>query len=69
MPTEDLHNRFNSHEMSDDTKRKADKVKAAIHELVDVIDIYCPTSREKSLALTRLEECSFWCNASLARNQ
>ena len=69
MVTEDLHARFNSHAMSDETKCKADKVKAAIHELVDIIDIYCPTSREKSLALTHLEECSFWCNASLARNQ
>ena len=69
MVTEDLHTRFNSNEMSDETKRKADKVKSAIHDLVDTIDIYCPESREKSLALTHLEECSFWCNASLVRNQ
>lgn len=28
----------------------------------------CPDSREKSLAMTKLEECSMWANASIARN-
>jgi hypothetical protein len=26
-------------------------------------------SREQSLALTKLEECSFWTNAGIARNE
>ena len=30
---------------------------------------YCPDSREKSLALTKLEEACFWANASIARNE
>ena len=29
----------------------------------------CPNSRELSLALTALEECVFWSNASIARNE
>ncbi|MFB5557631.1 Acb2/Tad1 domain-containing protein [Bacillus cereus] len=33
-----------------------------------VIDGLCPNSREKSLALTKLEEAVFWANASIARN-
>ena len=69
MALEDIHNRFNSHAMSDETKHTGHKVKTAVLSLAEIIDIYCPESREKSLALTHLEECSFWCNASLARNQ
>ena len=30
---------------------------------------YCPDSREKSLAITKLEECVMWANASIARNE
>lgn len=29
----------------------------------------CPNSREKSLAMTHLEEVVFWANASIARNE
>jgi hypothetical protein len=29
----------------------------------------CPSSRERSLALTALEECVMWANASIARNE
>lgn len=29
----------------------------------------CPESRERSLALTRLEESVMWANASIARNE
>lgn len=28
----------------------------------------CPDSREKSLALTKLEECVMWANAAIARH-
>jgi hypothetical protein len=29
----------------------------------------CPPSRERSLALTKLEEAAMWANASIARNE
>ena len=34
-----------------------------------VINDNCPDSREKSLAITKLEECVMWANASIARNE
>ncbi len=38
--------------------------KALAHE----VDAKCPMSREKSLAMTALEEASMWANAAIARN-
>jgi hypothetical protein len=38
-------------------------------ELALLIAESTPQSREQSLALTKLEECSFWANASIARNE
>ena len=29
----------------------------------------CPPSRERSLAMTALEECVMWANAAIARNE
>ena len=37
-------------------------------ELAYLIDELVPDSREKSLAMTKLEECSMWANAGIARN-
>lgn len=37
-------------------------------ELAYLIDTLVPESREKSLAMTKLEECSMWANAGIARN-
>lgn len=37
--------------------------------LATLINDNCPDSREKSLALTKLEECVMWANASIARNE
>ena len=34
-----------------------------------VIESTCPNSREKSLAMTKLEECVMWANAAIARNE
>jgi len=30
---------------------------------------FCPDSRERSLALTKLEEAVSWANAAIARNE
>ena len=34
-----------------------------------MLDEYCPESREKSLAVTKLEEVVFWSNAAIAREE
>lgn len=35
--------------------------------LADLIVIACPASRERSLALTKVEEAVMWANAAIAR--
>jgi len=45
----------------------------SVREMADsafkVIEDMCPGSREKSLAITKLEEAMMWANAAIARNQ
>lgn len=42
-------------------------VRDACRLAAQVIDDACPDGREKSLALTKLEEATFWGNAAIAR--
>ena len=58
--------RFKVHPMDEDRKMHSDKIREEIMNIADVIDIYCPDGREKSLALTKLEECLMWVNKSLS---
>lgn len=44
-------------------------VRRAAKQLAHIIDTRCPDSREKSLALTNLEQTVMWAIASIARNQ
>lgn len=41
-----------------------DRAKALAYDVLGA----CPESRERSLALTKLEECVMWANASIARS-
>jgi hypothetical protein len=36
--------------------------------MATIIENTCPESREKSLAITNLEQAVMWANASIARN-
>ena len=38
-------------------------------DLAYLIEEFCPDSREKSLAITNLEQFVMWANASIARNE
>jgi hypothetical protein len=46
-----------------------DAVRHECKVLANILDDLLPPSREKSLALTKLEETMMWANASIARNQ
>jgi hypothetical protein len=38
-------------------------------EFVERIDKLCPESREKTIAIRKIEESVMWANASIARNK
>jgi len=64
----DLDNRFAYHPpVNDVAVGKHQDIRSAAHQLADVIDDYLPDSREKSLAVTAVEEAMFWANAGIAR--
>lgn len=63
-----IENNFMYHSPKDGQTEKYEKIRAKGIELAHLIDGICPNSREKSLAMTKLEESVMWANASIARN-
>ena len=65
---EDIEHRFKFHAAS--RQEKADEHTSArqgCRELADRLNELCPDGREKSIAITKLEEVMFWANAAIAR--
>lgn len=68
MNTEDINNRFAFHAATTEEKRGAHtSVRQQCRQLADFLNDKLPEGREKSLAVTHLEEVMFWGNAALAR--
>ncbi len=66
---DDLANRFTYHPPKDDQALRYEMIRDRAHGLAEFIDEKCPHSREKSLAITHLEETVMWANAAIARNE
>ena len=63
----DIHHRFTYHAPKDDQPERYTYLRHVAETLAVDILRNCPPSRERSLALTKLEEAIFWANASIAR--
>lgn len=68
MANQRIENAFTYHRPSGDQPEKYERIRAKAKELAYLLDDLCPDSREKSLAMTKIEEASMWANASIARN-
>ena len=66
---EDLENRFTYHAPKPGQPERYEKIRKEAKNLAIYIADECPNSREKSLALTKLEEAVFWANAAIARHE
>lgn len=68
MDHADIVHRFAFHPATDQEKRDDHaSARMACGLAAERINSLCPESREKSLAITKLEEAMFWANAALAR--
>jgi hypothetical protein len=69
MKSDELKNNYTYHAPRSDSEVNLYKsIRLYGFELANYINENCPDSREKSLALTKLEEAVMWANASIARN-
>jgi hypothetical protein len=66
---DDLKKRFTYHPPKEGQPIRYEGIRTKGYELAKFIEKACPESREKSLALTRIEEAIMWANASIARNE
>ena len=64
-----IENNFSYHAPKKDQRAKYDQLRDTAKVMAYLIDELCPDSREKSIAMTKLEEFSMWANASIARNE
>ncbi len=69
VPQKDLENRFTYHLPKAGQPEKYENLRSYALGYAQLINDLCPDSREKSLALTSLEEAMMWANASIARNE
>lgn len=69
MDSADIANRFAYHAPTTQEKRDNHSImRQQCHQLADFLNERLPEGREKSLAITRLEEVMLWGNAAIARN-
>jgi hypothetical protein len=68
MEAKDLENRFTYHAPKAGQPEMYEKLRGQAKYFAGMIDELCQDSREKSLAITNLEECVMWANAAIARH-
>lgn len=65
--SQEIETRFTYHPPKEGQPEKYTQLRNLAKGLARCIDDTCPDSREKSLAITKLEETVMWANAAIAR--
>lgn len=66
---DDLDKRFTYHPPKDNQIERYQKIREWAHHFASMLQENIPDSREKSLAMTNLEQVVMWANAAIARNE
>ena len=66
---EELENRFTYHAPKEGQPERYERIRYKAKMFTAYINEHCPDSREKSVALTKIEEAVMWANAAIARNE
>lgn len=69
MDSTELGNRFTYHPPKEGQPERYVSIRQGGLTLAKLIDELCPDSREKSLAITSIENAVFWANAAIARHE
>jgi len=71
MHKDDIDNRFTYHapQAENDQPARYEQIRGAAREFAHLVNDLTDDSREKSLAITHIEEAVFWANASIARHE
>jgi len=68
MTREEMENRMSYHSPSPDGVARHLDLSNTLTGALVAIERNCPEGREKSLAITKIEEAKFWASAAVARN-
>ena len=63
-----IENDFSYHTPNREQQFRYERIREAGKRLAYRIELDVPESKEKTLAMTKLEECVMWANAGVARN-
>jgi hypothetical protein len=69
MTDQQIENTFTYHEPFGDQPLRYKEIRDQARKLATILQAACPESREKSLALTSLQQTVMWANASIAINE
>lgn len=61
--------RFKPVVLTNEQQDRIEQLRKKEEELLECIEKHCANSREKSLAITKLEECAMWISKSIALEQ
>lgn len=64
-----LENSYTYHSPKNDQSQRYEAIRNKAKELAHMIEELCPSSREKSIAQTNLEQSVMWANKSIACNE
>ncbi len=69
MTIEEIENIFTYHKPCGTQQQRYERLRCDAKSMAKSINELCPESREKSLALTNLQQSIMWANASIAINE
>jgi hypothetical protein len=69
MKAEELENLFTYHAPIGSQQDRYIRIRAMAFDLATTINHACPESREKSLAITSVQQAAMWANAAIAINE
>lgn len=69
MDTKTINNNFSYHPPKEGQPERYERIRFEAKKFALLLNELCPESREKSIAITQLEDSVYWANASIARNE